>query len=99
VITHVLLDESVAVMAADDRVGQIEIFDHRLEFASISLGDLAAEDGRDLVGLANGAIGVEESLSQCIQRGAPLKDQIVAVFYPGRKTADAGSRPACARAQ
>jgi hypothetical protein len=72
-------------MAADDRVRQFEIFDHRLEFASISLGELAAEDGRDLVGLANGAIGVEESLSQCIQRGAPLKDQIVAVFHLGEK--------------
>src|SRR5881396_3756060 len=35
VVTHVLLDESVAVMAADDRVGQFEIFDHRLEFAPI----------------------------------------------------------------
>ena len=40
VVTHVLVDESVAVMAADDRVGQFEIFDHRLEFASISLGSL-----------------------------------------------------------
>jgi len=32
-IAHLLLDESVAVMAADDRVRQFEIFDHRLEFA------------------------------------------------------------------
>jgi len=41
-----------------------------LEFASITLGDLATEDGRDLVGLANGAIGVEKLLSQRIQCGA-----------------------------
>jgi len=56
-----------------------------LEFASISLGDFATKDGRDLVGLANSAIGVEKTLSQCIQRGATLKDQIVALFHLGEK--------------
>src|SRR5439155_11469635 len=85
VVTHVLLDESVAVMAANDRVGQFEIFDHRLEFAPITLGDLATEDSSDLIGLANGTIGVEKPLSQRIQRGAALEDQIVAVFHLGEK--------------
>jgi hypothetical protein len=70
-------------MAADDRIGQIEIFDHRLEFASITLSDFATEDGRDLVRLANRAIGIQKPLSQRIQRGAPFKDQIVAIFHLG----------------
>jgi hypothetical protein len=33
------------------------------------LGDLATENGRDFVWLANGAIGVEKPLSERIQRG------------------------------
>jgi hypothetical protein len=72
-------------MAADYGIGQIEILDHCLEFAAITPGDLATEDGRDLVRPANGAIGVEKPLSQCIQRGASLKDQIVTIFHLGEK--------------
>jgi hypothetical protein len=44
------------------------------------LGDLAAEDDGDLVRLTDGAVGVEETVSQLVERGAPVKDQVVAVL-------------------
>lgn len=80
VVAHVLLDEAVAVMTADDRVGQVHVFDLGLQLAAILLGDFAAEDDGDLVRLADRAVGVEQSLAQLVERGAPMKDQIVAEF-------------------
>ena len=80
VVAHVLLDEAVAVMAADDRVGQVHVFDLGLQLAAVLLGDFAAEDDRDLVRLADCAVGVEQSLAQLVERGPPMKDQIVAEF-------------------
>jgi hypothetical protein len=46
------------------------------------LGDPAAEDHRDLVWLANGSIGVEQTFAKVIERGAALEDKIVAVLCP-----------------
>ena len=80
VIAHVLLDEAVAVMAADDRVGQVHVFDFGLQLAAVLLGDLAAEDDGDLVRLADGSVGVEQPLAQLVERGAAMKDQVVAEF-------------------
>ena len=60
-IANVLFDEAVAVVAADDRIGQLDVFDHGLEFAPVKLVELAAEDGGDLVGLADGTIGMASS--------------------------------------
>lgn len=59
VIAHVLLDEPVAVVAANHRIGQVKVFDHRLEFTTVMLGHLAAENHADLVGLSDRAIGIE----------------------------------------
>src|SRR5215470_7996404 len=82
VITHVLLDEPVAVMAADDDgIGEIQVSDHGLQLAAIMLAHLAAEDGGDLIGLADGAIGIQEALSQSIQRSTPMEDEIVEIFH------------------
>jgi hypothetical protein len=80
VIANILLDEAVAVMAANDRVGQVHVFDLGLQLAAVLPGDLAAEDDGDLVGLADRAVGVEQPLAQLVKRGAPMKDQIVAEF-------------------
>jgi hypothetical protein len=77
-IAHVLFDEAVAVVAADDRIGQMQVLDFGLQLAAIELADLAAEDGGDLVRLADGAIGVEEPLAQLVEGGAAMEDQIVA---------------------
>src|SRR6516225_9802002 len=43
VVTHVLLDEAIAIVAADNRVGQIHVFDFGLQLAAILLGDLATK--------------------------------------------------------
>ena len=80
VVAHVLLDKAVAVMAADHRVGQVHVFDLGLQLAAVLFGDLAAEDDGDLVRLADGPVGVEQTFPQFVERGAATKDQIVAEF-------------------
>jgi hypothetical protein len=79
-VAHVLFDRAVAVVTADDRIGQVEIFDDGFELAAMPCGDLAAEDGGELRGLADRAVGVEETLAERIARRTALKDQVVAVF-------------------
>ena len=44
VVANVLLDEAVGVMAADDRVGQVHIFDFGLQFSAMAAGNLAAKE-------------------------------------------------------
>jgi hypothetical protein len=56
VITKVLLDKAVSVMAADHDLG--------LQLAAIVLGDLAAKNHRDLLRLSDGSIGVEQALAE-----------------------------------
>ena len=45
-------------MSANDRVGKMEVFDDGLKLSLVVLGDLATEDGGDLVGLADRAVGI-----------------------------------------
>jgi hypothetical protein len=40
-------------------MGQVQIFDHGLQFALVQFGHSASEDGRDLVGLSDVAIQVQ----------------------------------------
>ena len=61
-------------MAADDRIGQVDVFNDGLEFAPVVFGDLAAKDNSDLVGLTDGPIGIQEPFSELIKRRAPAKD-------------------------
>ena len=84
-IADVLFEGAVSVVSTNDRVGQIEVFDDGLKLSLVELGDLAAEDGGDLAGLADGAVGIQESLVQLIQCGAPVKDQVVAILHLGEK--------------
>jgi hypothetical protein len=55
VITDVLLDKAVAVMAANHGIGQIHIFDLGLQLAPILLGDFTTEDDGDFVRLPDGS--------------------------------------------
>jgi hypothetical protein len=41
---------------------------------------LATEDDGDLVRLADRAVGIEQTLAQLVERGAPMEDQVVAEF-------------------
>jgi hypothetical protein len=86
-VAHVLFDEPVAVVAANHGIGQIKILNDRLEFAAVVLGHLATEDGADLVGLADGAIGIEQALSHGVESGTLVEHQIVAVFHLGKEQA------------
>ena len=43
-------------------------------------GDLATEDHGDFFGLADGAVGIQQSLAELIQRCPAVKDQVVAIF-------------------
>ena len=58
-VADVLLDEAVAVMAPDDGIRQVQVFNLGLQFPAVAFGDLTAEDRRDLGGLADRAIGIE----------------------------------------
>src|SRR5215207_1470056 len=78
VIAYVLLDEAVAVVAADHRVGQVHVFDLGLQLAAVVLADPAPEDNRDLVGSSDRAIGVEQTLAELVQRRAAPEDEVVA---------------------
>ena len=51
----------------------------------MELGGFAAEDGRDLVWLADGAIGVEEPLAESVEGGAAMEDEIVAELGLGEE--------------
>ena len=84
-IADVWFDEAVAVVAAADRVGQMAVFDHGLEFAPVKLGQLTSENGGDLVGLADSTISLEQALTQTVQGGPAAEDV--------QRTTDAGSWP------
>jgi len=68
-------------VAPDDGVGEIQVFEDCLELPAVMLADLAAEDGGDLLGPADGAIGIQEALSQSVQGSAPMEDEIVAILH------------------
>ena len=77
-IANILLDKAVSVMAADYGIGQVHVLDLGLQLASIVLGDLAAEDHRDLIRLSDGSIGVEKTLAELVQGRAATEDEVVA---------------------
>jgi len=62
VIADVLFKGAVCVVSTSHGVGQIEVFDDGLKLPLVVFGDLAAEGGGDLAGLADGAVGIQESL-------------------------------------
>ena len=67
VILDVLFNGAVAVVAADDGIREVEIFNHRFELAAIPLGHLPAEDGREFRGLTNRAIRIEQAFAEGVQ--------------------------------
>ena len=49
--------------------------------------DLATKDDGDLVGLSDGAIGIQQSLAQSIEGGAAMEDEVVAILELGKEEA------------
>ena len=80
-VANVLLGEAMPVMTADHRIGQVEIFDHRLQLALVLFGHLAAEDHGDLLGLTDGSIQVQQPFGEFIHRGAAMEDEVVAILH------------------
>ena len=80
VIADVLLDEAVAVVAADHRIGQVHVLDFGLQLAAMMPGDLAPEDHGDLVGLPDRSIGIEQAFAELVEGGAAPEDEVVAEF-------------------
>jgi hypothetical protein len=58
VIANLLLDEAMAIVSANDGVGQRQVLQYDVQFSSVTLGDLTAEDKGDLIGLTDGAVGI-----------------------------------------
>ena len=50
-------------------------------------GDFAAEDDGDLVGLPEGAIGIQQSLAQLIEGRAATEDEVVTILNLGKEEA------------
>src|SRR5208283_1551954 len=51
-----------------------------LKLSLVVLSDLATEDHGDFFRLADGAVGIQQSLAELIQCRPPAKDQVVAIF-------------------
>src|SRR5437016_14386407 len=79
-IPHVLLDESMLVMTADHRIGEIQISNFALQFARLISADFMAEDDGEFVGLADRAVRIQQSLTEPIQGRPAGKDQVIAQF-------------------
>ncbi len=79
-VTHILLDRAVLVLAANNRIAQVIVGDLGLEATAIGFGDAVAEDGAELVGTADAAIEVQQALSHAVERGPFSEDQVGAVL-------------------
>ena len=97
VIADILLNEAVCIVGANDWVRKVDIFDDRLKLSLVVLGDLATEDRGDLVGLADGAIGIQQSLVEAIDCGCGGERSGCRNTPLGRKRAGADSRRFCVR--
>jgi len=86
-------------MTANDRVGEIEIFDHGLQCAGMVLLDITAKDDADFVGLSNGAVGIDQPLTEFIDCTAAREDQVVAIIRSGKRRAGVRLLPALNRCE
>ena len=86
-IADILLKKAVSVVSANHRVRKMDIFDYGLKLSFLVLGDLTTEDRGDLVGLADRAVGIQQSLARLIQCSAPVKE-----FFRRASTAPNGAR-------
>ena len=68
-------------------LGRLDVFDDGLQLAAILLGHLASEDGGDLIGLADGAVGIQQTFAESIQSRATMEDEVVAVLHLSEKQA------------
>jgi len=85
VIADILLEEAVSIMTTNHRIRKIQILDDGLKLSLVVLCDLATEDRGDLVGLADRAVGIQQSLPELIQCGPAVKNEVVAILHLGEE--------------
>ena len=68
-------------MTTNHRVRKIQILDDGLKLSLVVLRDHATEDRGDLVGLADGPVGIQQSLPESIQCGPAVKNEVVAILH------------------
>ena len=81
IVAHVLPSKTMPVMAADHGIGQVEIFDHGLQFALVLFSHLASEDHGDLLGLSDRPVQVQQSLGEFVHRCPAMADEVVAILH------------------
>src|SRR5271169_2695732 len=86
-IADVLFDEAMAIVATDDGIGEIEVLEYGLQLSAILFRDLTTKDDGDLVGLPDGAVGIEKSLAQFIEGSAAMENEVVAILDLGKEEA------------
>ena len=79
-IADILFEKSLSIVATNHWVRKIKIFDDSMQLSLVVFSDFATEDHGDFFRLANGAVGIQQSLVQLIQCCPPVKDQVVAIF-------------------
>jgi hypothetical protein len=75
----------MAVVTAKDGIGEIEVFELGLQFALVLLGDFPAKDERDLLGLSDGSVHVQQALGEPVDGGAAEENQVVAKLDLGKE--------------
>src|SRR5262249_32857982 len=84
-ITDVLLDKPVAVVAADDRVGGVQAPAPLWERAGVALGAAPTKDQGDLIRLTDGPVATQQPPAQTTETRPPMEDQVVAVLDLGKE--------------
>ena len=72
-------------MTTNHRVRKIQILDDGLKLSLVVLRDHATEDRGDLVGLADRAVGIQQSLPELIQCGPAVKNEVVTILDLGEE--------------
>src|SRR6478736_2329852 len=84
-IADILFEKSLSIMATNHWVRKINVFNDGLQLSFVVFSNLATEDHRYFFGLADGAVGIQQSLGELIQSRPPVKDQVVTIFDLGKE--------------
>ena len=66
-IADILLEEAVSIVATNHWVRKLQILDDSLKLSLVVFSDLATEDHGDLVGLADRAVSIQQSLADRVR--------------------------------
>ena len=60
-IAYIMLGQTIFVIAAHDRIPQMQVFDLGLQFAAVTAGNFPAKDHGQFVGFAQITIAIQQS--------------------------------------